>query len=669
MDLFSFDHDDHPKLRERTFSVDSVQGSDALCLDSDGNNLGSSVAGFQSNLTLGLANAKANNSGAPSCPILSPRPVAPAFAARTTATTTITTVATVEGVTSSMLSSSTGLGLYQTNDNSSNKHLPAFFHQIDRDQSMTPETTFLSSRSQDAKTLAAVAIVPSTASTQGSDSESEKSRDVEYEVRIDHDFDAYAPQAAESRGHSPRAGQTASLAVVGEAGSTVNSLSSGLKSANVSPPAGPRRPRHKMTPDDFKFLKVIGRGAYGKVYLVRHISTNALYAMKVLKKASIIVHAKDTECTMSERKILEAIRHPFIVKLHYAFQTDHRLYLILEYASGGELFTHLAAERMFSEENTAFYAAQLVLALEHLHSLGIIYRDLKPENIMLNAHGDIVLTDFGLSKVPLESSDGRTGTVCGTIEYMAPEVISERVQYDRTVDWWSLGIVIHDMLTGSPPFVASNRKKTMDAIMNKKLNLPYYLSTDAKDLLGKLLKRTPSARLGHGPKGIENIKNHRFFRKIDWKLLALRELEPPIVPFLSDPESVENFNTEFTSMPVQESPIFSHSSVQINGGGQGTGYYSDTGKQLPGSGQHTPSRYTTAHSSISSSSNAAGGLAAAMTGIKGLSVDGGDHHVGGIPMVKTRSSSPEHHHFQDFSYVSTSHLPSLGYLDPLNEQH
>lgn len=141
---------------------------------------------------------------------------------------------------------------------------------------------------------------------------------------------------------------------------------------------------------------------------------------------------------------------------------------------------------MFSEENTAFYAAQLVLALEHLHSLGIIYRDLKPENIMLNAHGDIVLTDFGLSKVPLELADGRTGTVCGTIEYMAPEVISERVQYDRTVDWWSLGIVIHDMLTGSPPFVANNRKKTMDAIMNKKLNLPYYLSADAKDLLGKV---------------------------------------------------------------------------------------------------------------------------------------------------------------------------------------
>ncbi|CAO3567420.1 unnamed protein product [Mortierella alpina] len=655
MDLFDFDHDDHPKLRERTLSVDSVPGADSLCLDSNGNPLLGTHAGFRSNLTLGLG--LAHGSSALACPILSPRPVAPAFAATTRAATTATTTTATTG--DSTPSQTFSSGLYEANSNSSNKHLPAFFYQADREQSMTPESTFRTSRSNEPHPVLATA--PAPASAQGSDSDSEKPRDVEYEVKIDHDFDAHASQTAESRGHSPRPGQAASMAAETE-GSTANLLS-GTKSANISPLAGPRRPRHKMTPDDFKFLKVIGRGAYGKVYLVRHISSNALYAMKVLKKASIIVHAKDTECTMSERKILEAIRHPFIVKLHYAFQTDHRLYLILEYASGGELFTHLAAERMFSEENTAFYAAQLVLALEHLHSLGIIYRDLKPENIMLNAHGDIVLTDFGLSKVPLEHSDGRTGTVCGTIEYMAPEVISERVQYDRTVDWWSLGIVIHDMLTGSPPFVANNRKKTMDAIMNKKLNLPYYLSSDAKDLLGKLLKRTPSSRLGYGPKGIENIKGHRFFRKINWKLLALRELEPPIIPFLSDPESVENFNTEFTALPVQESPIFTQGSVHMNGhGAEGL----EAGTHMPGSGHHTPSRYMTAPSSATSS---AAGLAVTMNGIRGLNLEDDDHHVGGIPMVKTRSSSPDHHHFQDFSYVSTSHLPSLGFLDSLSEHH
>ncbi|KAG0279232.1 serine/threonine protein kinase psk1 [Linnemannia exigua] len=572
MDLFSFDHDDHPNLRERTFSVDSTQGAE-----------------HQQDVLAQLQQQQQQN-----------------------------------GATAA---SSPFSGFYQTNGSSSNKHLPAFFHQVDRDQSATPETTFRKCQDNQANNIPALALTRDaapSASTNSSDSESEKPHDVEYEVKIDQDFDAHAPQNTDSRGQSPRMGQPAS---------DPNGTTKGAISAQ-----------------------------YGKVYLVRHIATNALYAMKVLKKASIIVHAKDTECTMSERKILEAIRHPFIVKLHYAFQTDHRLYLILEYASGGELFTHLASERMFSEENTAFYAAQLVLALEHLHSLGIIYRDLKPENIMLNAHGDIVLTDFGLSKVPLEHSDGRTGTVCGTIEYMAPEVISERVQYDRTVDFWSLGIVIHDMLTGSPPFIANNRKKTMDAIMNKKLNLPYYLSSDAKDLLGKLLKRTPSARLGFGPKGIENIKSHRFFRKINWKLLTLRELEPPITPFLSDPESVENFNAEFTTQPVQESPIFTHGSVHINGRGLHPGDGTDSGTATPGSGYHTPARYL---ASANGGSASVVGIAAAMNGLD-LGKDD-DHHPAGIPMAKTRSNSPDHHHFQDFSYVATSHLPSLGYLDDHGE--
>lgn len=153
-----------------------------------------------------------------------------------------------------------------------------------------------------------------------------------------------------------------------------------------------------------------------------------------------------------------------------------------EYASGGELFTHLAAERMFSEEVASFYAAELVLALEHLHSLGIIYRDLKPENCLLDMDGHVVLTDFGLSKV---SVDEKTNTVCGTVEYMAPEVLME-MHYDQTVDWWSLGVLMYDMLTGSPPFGGSNRKKTMENILKKKLNLPYYMTPDAKDILNRV---------------------------------------------------------------------------------------------------------------------------------------------------------------------------------------
>lgn len=193
---------------------------------------------------------------------------------------------------------------------------------------------------------------------------------------------------------------------------------------------------------DFDLVSVVGKGAYGKVFLVKKkgISTSTdpdqadnVYAMKVLRKAHIVLREIDQRHTRSERSILEAVRHPFIVKLYYAFQTASKLYLILSFASGGELFTYLATERMFSESVCCFYSAELLLALEHLHSLGIIYRDLKPENVLLSSSGHVMLTDFGLSKVAVDAS-----TICGTLEFMSPEVINEK-QYDRTVDYWSLG--------------------------------------------------------------------------------------------------------------------------------------------------------------------------------------------------------------------------------------
>ncbi|KAG1252174.1 hypothetical protein G6F68_011908 [Rhizopus microsporus] len=214
--------------------------------------------------------------------------------------------------------------------------------------------------------------------------------------------------------------------------------------------------------------------------MCRHKESNQLYAMKVLKKASLFLHAKNAEHTKAERQILEEVRHPFIVQLFYAFQTNDRLYLILEYATGGELFTHMAAEHMFSEDVARFYLAELLLAIEHLHALGIVYRDLKPENCLLDGDGHVLLTDFGLSKVSIEGS--RTNTICGTTEYMAPEILLE-VNYDRSVDFWTFGILMYEMLTGYTPFRSNNKKKTLDAILKKKLQVPYYISADAKDLL------------------------------------------------------------------------------------------------------------------------------------------------------------------------------------------
>ncbi|KAI8803520.1 kinase-like domain-containing protein [Cladochytrium replicatum] len=320
----------------------------------------------------------------------------------------------------------------------------------------------------------------------------------------------------------------------------------------------------KVGVDDFQMLSVIGRGAYGKVFLVRKRDKNKVYAMKVLKKATLLLHsttvgtgevenaalkqaqekeAKKSMQPITERDLLSKISHPFIVKLYYAFQTTDRLYLILSYAQGGELFSFIRKERMLSEDVAKFYCSEVVLALEHLHSLGIIYRDLKPENILLDADGHVVLTDFGLSKVSLDG----TRTVCGTAEYMAPEIIQEQT-YDQFVDYWSLGILLYDMLTGAPPFVGPNRKIIMDNIIRKKTNLPAYLTPNAKDLVTKLLKKNPTQRLG-----IQGIKSHRFFKNTDWVALYEKDpdlIEVPFRPNVNDDFDTQYFDDTFTKLPV-----------------------------------------------------------------------------------------------------------------------
>lgn len=321
-------------------------------------------------------------------------------------------------------------------------------------------------------------------------------------------------------------------------------------------------PHRKMTASDFETLKCLGKGAFGTVLLVKQHSTGRLFAQKQLKKASLTVEKRLVEQTKTERAILESVnRHPFVVKLYYAFQDKKKLYLILEYAQGGELFHHLVMERSFTEEVTAFYMAEMVLALDHLHrNLGVVYRDLKPENCLLDAEGHLLLTDFGLSKVALEdpndlASAKKCNSFLGTVDYMAPEVVQEK-DYDQAVDWWSLGALGYDLLTGSPPFAANNHKKAQEKIVKGKLTPPYYLSPDAKDLMIRLLRKEPKKRLGGNmPKDLQTIKGHRFFRKIDWKALQNRELVAPIQPIITNPEAAENFDSEFTGAAL--SPVVS----------------------------------------------------------------------------------------------------------------
>ncbi|KTG41927.1 hypothetical protein cypCar_00017824 [Cyprinus carpio] len=303
----------------------------------------------------------------------------------------------------------------------------------------------------------------------------------------------------------------------------------------------------------FELCKVLGQGSFGKVFLVRKITgpdAGQLYAMKVLKKATLKV--RDRVRTKMERDILVEVNHPFIVKLHYAFQTEGKLYLILDFLRGGDLFTRLSKEVMFTEEDVKFYLAELALALDHLHGLGIIYRDLKPENILLDNDGHIKLTDFGLSK---ESADheNKAYSFCGTVEYMAPEVVNRR-GHTHSADWWSYGVLMFEMLTGTLPFQGKDRKETMTMILKAKLGMPQFLSPEAQSLLRNLFKRNPGNRLGAGPDGVEEIKRHSFFTKIDWNKLYRKEVAPPFKPVIQRPDDTFYFDSEFTAKTPRDSP-------------------------------------------------------------------------------------------------------------------
>ncbi|KAK3084952.1 hypothetical protein FSP39_021972 [Pinctada imbricata] len=311
----------------------------------------------------------------------------------------------------------------------------------------------------------------------------------------------------------------------------------------------------KVGPQDFELLKVLGKGGYGKVFQVRKITgsdSSKIFAMKVLKKATIARNAKDTAHTKAERNILEGVKHPFIVDLIYAFQTGGKLYLILEYLPGGELFMQLEREGIFMEDTACFYLAEITMAIEHLHSQGIIYRDLKPENILLDNSGHVKLTDFGLCKESI-SEGGLTHTFCGTIEYMAPEILT-RSGHGKAVDWWSLGALMYDMLTGAPPFTAENRKKTIDKILKAKLSLPPYLTNEARGLIKKLLKKSPQERLGGAADDAKPIKHHAFFRHMNWNDLLQRKVEPPFKPSVTSEEDVSQFDTKFTRQTPVDSP-------------------------------------------------------------------------------------------------------------------
>eukprot|EP00243_Klebsormidium_subtile_P002824 TRINITY_DN15747_c0_g1_i1.p1 TRINITY_DN15747_c0_g1~~TRINITY_DN15747_c0_g1_i1.p1 ORF type:complete len:572 (+),score=191.40 TRINITY_DN15747_c0_g1_i1:494-2209(+) len=333
--------------------------------------------------------------------------------------------------------------------------------------------------------------------------------------------------------------------------SIIYSDSSGDEGASTSGREHVGNGNQKLGPSDFELLRVVGQGAFGKVFQVQKKDTGEILAMKVMRKERIM-EKNHADYMKAERNILTQIVHPFIVTLRYSFQTRSKLYLLLDFINGGHLFFQLYRQGTFSEELSRFYLAEIVLAIAHLHEREIMHRDLKPENILLDAEGHLKITDFGLAKADV-TGPAATNSMCGTMEYMAPEILLAK-GHGKAADWWSLGILLFEMLTGEPPFFSNNRQKLQNKIIKDKLKLPAWLTSEASTLVKGLLNKDPARRLGSGPTGAAEIKGHKFFKAINWRKLEARQVVPPFRPAVVDQRCVANFDEMYTKLPVLDSP-------------------------------------------------------------------------------------------------------------------
>jgi protein-serine/threonine kinase len=305
----------------------------------------------------------------------------------------------------------------------------------------------------------------------------------------------------------------------------------------------------KVTYNDFEPIKLLGRGSFGEVLLVRLKANKKVYAMKILSKSMLKVKKQEFH-TKTERDLMVKINCPFIVNIKSAFQDSTKLYMVSEFMQGGDMFFHMHDGQIviFNNEKTKFYILELVLAIEFLHKKNMIYRDLKPENILLDEKGHVKLTDFGLSKI-LDEDNEKTFTICGTPQYLAPEVLLKK-GYDKAVDWWSLGCVMYEMLSGRLPFCIKRGMKLSQKIYEKGVEYPKNLTKEAQDLIQKLLVVDPQKRLGQGPNGSEEIKNHPFFKGVNWDDAWKRKIKPPFIPKLKNDTDLKYFDTMFTDEPI-----------------------------------------------------------------------------------------------------------------------
>ncbi|CAM9582066.1 unnamed protein product, partial [Scytosiphon promiscuus] len=318
----------------------------------------------------------------------------------------------------------------------------------------------------------------------------------------------------------------------------VMSKAAGIEPLAKSAPSAGNGDHHiEVKPEDLEAIRSLGEGAFGNVKLVLHKPTGRAFALKCQGKKAIVANELQDHI-LEERRLLMKLDHPFILKLHDSFQDDRYIYFVLEALMGGEIFTHLRRAGMFEEHHTKFYAATVLCALQHMHDRCIAYRDLKPENLVLDDMGYIKIVDLGLAKV---IPNGYTWTICGTPDYLAPEIILNE-GHDQAVDFWALGVLIFEMMAGVAPFYANDPMATYENILSRKVEPPPSFSKGAKDIVRKLLKINKSKRLGKAAGGAGSVMKHKWFSGFDWEGLLKKQLEVPIAPKLMDPFDASNFN-------------------------------------------------------------------------------------------------------------------------------
>ena len=298
--------------------------------------------------------------------------------------------------------------------------------------------------------------------------------------------------------------------------------------AATTAPTTAARPPSSATPSRAFFksleaMRVVGKGAFAKVLLVRQRGTDRCFALKIMQKREL-KRRRQVKHTLTERRVLARVEHPFIIRLHSSLNTKRRLLLVMDYCAGGELFYHLTKVGSFSHSASRFYVGEIALALEHLHAHQIVYRDLKPENVLLDADGHVKLCDFGLAAMHVEAPETGAKSFCGTPEYLAPETI-ERKGHGHGVDWWALGMMLFEMLTGLPPFYSRHRPTLFDRILHAPLSFPPVVSMDAREVIRGLLDRQPTARWT-----AKELKQSKFFSPIDWQDLTEKQVCPPFKP-------------------------------------------------------------------------------------------------------------------------------------------